>query len=136
MNWIGITNENEFYSQHYLSEIFSGDVRGVLGAWSAKETEAREAARSQGRKEPDWHAPHSVLGLQWREALNLLEVIRRPQPPADRLDQGRELIRFGLQTFDLPYSPARQPLTGADDLELPSHQMAVVSTEPKWVTKV
>ena len=119
MNWIGITNENEFYSQHYLSEIFTGDVRGVLEAWSAKETEAREAARSQGSKEPDWRAPHSVLGSQWREALNLLEAIRRPQPPADRLDKGRELIRLGLKTFELPYAPARQPLTGADDLELP-----------------
>ena len=56
MNWIGITNENEFYSQHYLSEIFTGDVRCVLDAWSAKETEAGGAARSQGRKEPDWRA--------------------------------------------------------------------------------
>jgi len=26
MKRIGIANENEFYSQHYLSEIFTGDV--------------------------------------------------------------------------------------------------------------
>lgn len=50
MNWIGITNENEFYSQHYLSEIFTGDVRGVPDAWSAKEkTESREAKAARNR---------------------------------------------------------------------------------------
>jgi len=30
MHWTGIHNENEFYSEHYLAEIFAGDVRGVL----------------------------------------------------------------------------------------------------------
>ena len=62
MNRIGITNENEFYSQHYLSEIFTGDVRGVLETWTAKETGAREAARAKGNKEPNWRNPWNVLG--------------------------------------------------------------------------
>ena len=26
----GITNENEFYSHHYLSEVFSGDIKARL----------------------------------------------------------------------------------------------------------
>ena len=57
MNWTGITNENEFYSQHYLAEIFSGDVRGVLDTWAVKESQAREAAKAQGLREPAWRTP-------------------------------------------------------------------------------
>ena len=30
MNLPGLINENEFYSDHYLAEIFSGDIREVL----------------------------------------------------------------------------------------------------------
>ena len=69
MNWIGISNENEFYSQHYLAEIFSGDVRGVLEAWSQREDEAREQARARGDKEPEWRAPWSRLGNAARDWL-------------------------------------------------------------------
>ena len=33
MAWLGISNENEFYSEHYLGEIFSGDVVQRLADW-------------------------------------------------------------------------------------------------------
>ena len=29
----GIHNENEFYSHHYLSEIFTGDIKGTVKRW-------------------------------------------------------------------------------------------------------
>jgi hypothetical protein len=28
--FVGITNENEFYSHHYLAEVFKGDIRERL----------------------------------------------------------------------------------------------------------
>lgn len=34
----GIANENEFYSHHYLSEVFKGDIKKRLDAWEAHET--------------------------------------------------------------------------------------------------
>ena len=40
----GITNENEFYSHHYLAEVFKGDIRERLEAWEAIE----EAQRGKG----------------------------------------------------------------------------------------
>ncbi|WP_157204522.1 hypothetical protein [Methylomonas koyamae] len=119
MNWIGISNENEFYSQHYLSEIFSGDVRGVLEAWAEQETQARETARVNNQKEPDYRAPYTQLNSIWREVLNQLESLQRPQPPSERVTKGRAVIRQLLQIFDLPYQPTRQPLSGNDDWELP-----------------
>ena len=39
----GIHNENEFYSHHYLSEIFSGDIRATVDRWR------RQADAESGR---------------------------------------------------------------------------------------
>lgn len=119
VNWIGISNENEFYSQHYLSEIFSGDVRGVLEAWAEQETQSRETARAHNQKEPDYRAPYTQLNSIWREVLNQLDSLQRPQPPSERVAKGRAVIRQLLQIFDLPYQPTRQPLSGNDEWELP-----------------
>ena len=36
----GITNENEFYTHHYLSVILEKDLKGVFKEWKRKEDEA------------------------------------------------------------------------------------------------
>ena len=41
----GIHNENEFYSHHYLSEIFSGDMRATVDRW-------RERAEAERGRTP------------------------------------------------------------------------------------
>src|SRR5215510_10253959 len=33
----GITNENEFYSHHYLAEVFKGDIKARIDAWLERE---------------------------------------------------------------------------------------------------
>ena len=33
----GIANENEFYSHHYLAEVFKGDIKARLDAWPTAE---------------------------------------------------------------------------------------------------
>ena len=38
----GITNENEFYSHHYLAEVFLGNIREWLGDWDQREEEDPE----------------------------------------------------------------------------------------------
>jgi len=38
--WVGIINENEFYSHHYLSEVFTGDIKDVIKQWGTQENEA------------------------------------------------------------------------------------------------
>ena len=39
MNLIGITNENEFYTNHYLSEIFEKDTSDQISSWQEKENQ-------------------------------------------------------------------------------------------------
>ena len=53
----GIHNENEFYSHHYLSEIFTGDIRDTAARW-------RDAAESAGGASAGARTPYPVRGAE------------------------------------------------------------------------
>ena len=46
----GINNENEYYSHHYLSAIFEGDLKETFGHWQEMEDAYREANKAQPQK--------------------------------------------------------------------------------------
>ena len=48
----GIANENEFYSHHYLAEVFKGDIKARLDAW--------EASEAEHPSDDSWRAPAEV----------------------------------------------------------------------------
>ena len=35
--FLGINNENDFYSAHYLAEVFKGDISEALSTWKEQE---------------------------------------------------------------------------------------------------
>ena len=43
--FIGLTNDNEFFSPHYLAEVFHGDFADTVKAWEAEEEASRQAHR-------------------------------------------------------------------------------------------
>ena len=51
----GIANENEFYSHHYLAEVFKGDIKERLDQWASggsgpsRAARPRQAARQLGQ---------------------------------------------------------------------------------------
>ena len=116
MNLTGISNENEFYSQHYMAEIFAGDsdVKGLQDNWLQQETEAREAALTEQDKKNAWRTPWSQMSRNARETLLLLDEYGHKQTAADRLTLGREVLRSLLSTFDLPYAPRAQYIEHTD----------------------
>jgi len=67
MNLVGIVNENEFYTSHYLSEIFEGDIRERIDAWNAK-------AEEDERYTP----PHRALRGLAGDYFSMLDRLRRP----------------------------------------------------------
>ncbi len=119
MNWIGITNENDFYSQHYLAEIFQGDVRGVIDAWQQQEDEAREQARARNEKEPAWRTPWARLNSLARDWLQHLDESEKQRDRLERTRQGRALILELLQLLQLPAQPQRLALDQPPHTELP-----------------
>jgi hypothetical protein len=52
----GITNENEFYSHHYLAEVFKGDIKAKLDAWEVEEVEhpGNDAHRAPHKRLQSW----------------------------------------------------------------------------------
>ncbi len=116
----GIINENEFYSDHYLSEIFEGDIRGVLDEWNARETRERDEAKTRGEKGGQYQGyrtpPNRLNGLA-RDYIQGLREVERIRQPEARVKAHRANLRQLLDVFDLPFAPQRLRLD--DETELP-----------------
>ena len=102
--YIGINNENEFYSHHYLSEVFRGDIKATLEAWAALE--------AQGEK-----SPVARLRSLYREYFAIGERLRRERGVKARIELQREIFRLLAQALDYAWRP--QNLILEDDAEIP-----------------
>lgn len=112
-HWIGISNENEFYSQHYLAEIFNGDVKDVLEAWQQQENEARAAAVTPQDVAQIWRTPWTQINGLAREGLETLADLRRSDAPT-RLRVGREWLQRLLGVLGYPVTPQLIRIEHAD----------------------
>ena len=101
MPYTGIHNENEFYSHHYLAEIFSGDIQATLERW-------REQAESANTRTP-W----AELRALAPEYLRFRGDFNREQRAGQRILRQREWFRALLAALDYPYKPAKR-LEAAD----------------------
>lgn len=144
----GITNENEFYSHHYLAEVFKGDIKARLDAWEAAETlaqgnEVDETARDRHRAPhkrlqawaQKWFALRSQLpragdaAERWRLFTQLQagllqalgHTVPGKLPPVHELATAQPLPFWHLQLPQLAVIPAYQP--GAEDQELLDHKL-------------
>lgn len=57
LNLTGISNENEFYTHHYLSAILENDLKDLFAKWSAQEEQS-----VVGDKPATWRPPYAKLG--------------------------------------------------------------------------
>ena len=84
----GITNENEFYSHHYLAEVFKGDIKARLEAWEAEE------ALHPGQ---DAHrAPHKRLQAWAQKWFALRSQVQRAGEAAERWRPWRTMASWYL----------------------------------------
>lgn len=137
----GISNENEFYSHHYLAEVFTGDIKDRLVAWDAEETQhpGEEAHRAPYKRLQSlahrWFALRGQVqrGHDERERWQtfaqlqsgLLQALGYSQPPRT-LDLhefvgGLPVPLWYLQGERLAIIPAYQP--GAEGEDLLDHQL-------------
>ena len=118
MNWAGISNENEFYSEHYLSEVFSGDIKATLDAWQEQENTAREIAKAKGEALDDAVlAPWNRLrgnASAYNQAQSQIERVRDPER---RVHGQREQVRDLLSVFGYGFNPRRLP--AGEEAEFP-----------------
>ncbi|MCB1621953.1 MAG: hypothetical protein KDI44_14595, partial [Thiothrix sp.] len=104
VTYVGISNENEFYSQHYLSQIFAGDIKDVLNRWAQAEEQA----------------PYQHLRNLNREYFPLRERLRRERKlkPARRLALQRTFLQTLLAALGYPFEPHNTQLDKGQEIPL------------------
>ncbi|BBU04393.1 MULTISPECIES: class I SAM-dependent DNA methyltransferase [Aeromonas] len=121
MALVGINNENEFYSNHYLGEVFSNDIRDVLEPWTEQENVAREierAAREQGKEvAAGYRAPWNQLSTLATVFFRQLAEHEKQRQVAQRLADQRSRWQPLLQA--LGYELTSQLQTLDDNAPLP-----------------
>lgn len=137
----GISNENEFYSHHYLAEVFKGDIKERLEAWEVAEVQhaGDEAYRSPNKRLQGWAQRWFALRSQvqrgneanerWHDFVQiqagLLQALGYPVPPSvptlRELVPGLPLPVWNILGKSLVIIPAYQP--GVESEDLLDHQL-------------
>ncbi|EBF9515814.1 class I SAM-dependent DNA methyltransferase [Salmonella enterica subsp. enterica serovar Kingston] len=121
MALVGINNENEFYSNHYLGEVFTSDIRDVLEPWIEQENAAREAeraAREKGKEvEAGYRAPWNQLYSLATEFFRKLTEHEKQRQIPQRLADQRSRWQPLLKALGYELNPHIQMLD--DDTPLP-----------------
>ena len=100
----GIHNENEFYSHHYLSEIFSGDIRATVDRW-------RESAEASGGQ-----MPYVALRALAGDYVRFRRAFERERRGERRLTLQRAWFRQLLPALGYGWDPANHTLDNGDEV--------------------
>lgn len=100
----GISNENEFYTHHYLSAILEGDLKDVFAKWAQKEEQ--EALRP----------PYARLGALSKPYFQLRNRLEKIKQPSSIQEIQHEFFAELLDVLGYPFAPTLKLL---DDGALP-----------------
>ncbi len=105
----GIQNENEFYSHHYLSEVFANDIRTTTGRWREAATESED-----GQSVPD-----QALRALARPYLRFRQQFNREHRHEARVSLQRDWFRQILTALGYDFKPANHLLDDDTGDEVP-----------------
>ena len=89
----GISNENEFYTHHYLSAILENDLKDVFQEWRRRE------------QVEDFRAPYAELRGLARDYFTLRNRLERERRAEMRLHTQRELLDKLLPILGYAFQP-------------------------------
>lgn len=104
---IGITNEHEFYSQHFIDEQLATTIADVVKDGTAKEKQSKddaENAKKIGVEKERWFAPWTKLSGAARETLKAIKGCESLSGKS-RVEAERQVICHLLRVLDLPVAP-------------------------------
>ncbi len=96
----GIRNENEFYSNHYLTEILSGDIRETVTRWREAAADGNEGTR----------APYDALRALSRDYVQVRRRVERERRHDARLRHQRDWFRQLLGVLGYGWGPGNHGL--------------------------
>jgi hypothetical protein len=101
MNLVGIVNENEFFTTHYLNEIFEGDIKEQITSWQKKETES-EVYKTPFKK-------LRGIGPNYLELLK--ELSKKNNNIQDKIQTSRKFYKILLDIFGYKFSYSTKELS-------------------------
>lgn len=96
----GIANENEFYSHHYLAEVFKGDIKARIDGWLQREQES-ERDGDTGR------APFKLLASWSNRWFALRGDLSKSRENRERLTSFAEMQLGLLRALGYSVAPSR-----------------------------
>lgn len=109
--FLGINNENEFYSAHYLAEVFKGDISDVLNGWKQKE-----------ESDDNYQAPYNRLKAIARDYFSMRERIGKERNHSKAIAMQRQFFKQLCHSLDIPWEPHNRRVETdkkKQDFELP-----------------
>ena len=109
--FLGINNENEFYSAHYLAEVFKGDINEILNTWKENE-----------ENEDNYQAPYNRLKAIARDYFAMRERSHKERNQQKAIAMQREFFRQFCSALDIPWNPHNRRVKTdrkKEDLEVP-----------------
>lgn len=111
--FIGLSNDNEFFSAHYLAEVFQGDFADTIKAWDAREGQASEGVVP----EQGYTTPHRGLRNLHQSYFALRHKLKTERSLDERIRLQREFFRSLMAVLDIPWQPENREV--APNTELP-----------------
>ena len=93
--YIGLINDNEFFSAHYLAEVFHGDFAATISEWEGQEQPAGNA-EGVGEARPAYLSPYRRLRNLNQGYFALRHRMKTERSAAQRINLQREFfVVFG-----------------------------------------
>jgi len=99
--FLGLNNENEFFSQHYLAEVFKGELSTLIKQWEESEQEA----------------PHKALRKLNTPYFALRQKVKTERKKDKRITLQREFFKQLLAALGIQWQPENKTLS--PKIELP-----------------
>lgn len=105
INLTGISNENEFYTHHYLSAILENDLKELFAKWSAQEEQSVTSGQPA-----TWRPPYAKLGGLSKLYFVLRNRLEKTTQPAAIQQAQHEFFAALLDALGYPCSTELKPL--------------------------
>jgi len=123
MDLTGITNENEFYTQHYISAILEADLKDIFARWEAR------------RKEEGVRPPYAELRALARDYFTVRNQMGRLRDAAERLELQRRFLERLLGALGYEYQPDAKILEDGAALPLLSEILKSSGAPELWIVE-
>lgn len=107
--FIGLSNDNEFFSAHYLAEVFEGDLADTIRDWEARE----EQARADGQ---EYSTPHRGLRNLNQGYFALRHKLKTERTAVERVRLQRQFYADLMQVLGIACQPENRLLAANQEL--------------------